>query len=374
MSSPLSIPPLSKADLSAGSQLAARLAGLIGQPFRLANKSRTDGSNLRKLVAATLEGSQLPSPATEDSWRCIVPKKKGVPRILREFIDTYIVTTGSSYNLQVWNRNPSEPTPQIEFADGSHLRVNDVRFIFVRIDPTEHLVRTVIVATPDYVVGHFGAFGKQTVKEQLIITSTARAEVLGKQPPVLFYPDDHGVEVMMASPEDFSTISMHAPPSPAGVLPLDQIRQMVIPNLIGRRIEPGATKTRGQELERRVAELLGYRPSETDLLAGGYPDLRHQALEVKVQDAATVDLGRYSPQFEEIVPECGGFTTRTIRYLIALMDADTHVCQGLVLCPGSRLGAHFVYVGEKSFKCQRSIPMAFFDAFDGQSVFNPNYP
>lgn len=369
----MSTPPLSKADLSTGSELAARLAGLIGQPFRLADASRTNGSNLRKRVAATLGDSDLPPPAPDASWKCIVPKKKGVTRLLREFVDTYIVTTGTSYNLQVWNRNPSEPIPQIEFADGSYLRANDVRFILVRIDSTDHVVRTVVVATPEYVVQHFGRFGRPTVKEQLIITNTARAEVLNKQPSVLFYPDDDGVRVLTAPP-DFSAISMHTPPSSEGVLPLDEIRKMVVPNLIGQRIEPGATKTRGQELERRVAELLGYRPSETDLLAGGYPDLRHQALEVKVQDAATVDLGRYSPQFDEVVPECGGFSTRTIRYLIALMDAETHMCQGVVLCPGERLGSHFVYVAEKSFKCQRSIPMAFFDAFDGQSVFNPDYP
>ncbi len=372
MSSQLTIPPVSKADLSPGQRLADRLAGLVGKPFNLTRKTRTDGSNLRKLVAETLEEFDLPSPAPNGSWECIVPKKKGVPRMLREFIDTYIVTSGSSYNLQVWNRNPIEPIPQIRYKDGSYLRANDVRFVFVRVDPVRSVVRSVIVATPSYIVEHFGMFGKPTVKQQLIITDSARAEVLAKQPPVLFYPDEQGVRTTKRQ-IDLSSMNMHDCPVPAGLLPLDKIRQIVVPKLIGQRIEPGATKNRGQVLERMVAELLGYQPSESDLLAGGYPDLRHQALEVKVQDAPTVDLGRYSPQFEESVPDCGGFTTRNIRYLIALMGAESSTCQGLIICPGSRLGKHFVYVGDKSFKCQRSIPMSFFDKFENRAVFNPRY-
>lgn len=87
-----------------------------------------------------------------------------------------------------------------------------------------------------------------------------------------------------------------------------------------------------------------------------------------------IDLGRFSPQFDEPVEGCPGFTTQTVRYLIALTDAKTGLCQGVVLCPGRRLAEHFVYVAERSFKCQRSIPMGFFDRFEGQAVFNPAYP
>lgn len=44
---------------------------------------------------------------------------------------------------------------------------------------------------------------------------------------------------------------------------------------------------------------------------------------------------------------------------------------GLIMCPGEELGKSFTYVAEKSFKCQRSIPMNFFEEFKGQVVFNP---
>lgn len=109
------------------------------------------------------------------------------------------------------------------------------------------------------------------------------------------------------------------------------------------------------------------------MLIGGYPDIRHQGLEVKLQDAPTVDLGMYSPQFDEPIPGCDGFTTQTVRYLIALVDPVTGICRGAVLCPGKHLGEHFIYVAEQSYKCQRAIPMSFFDNFEGEAVFNPPY-
>jgi len=44
---------------------------------------------------------------------------------------------------------------------------------------------------------------------------------------------------------------------------------------------------------------------------------------------------------------------------------------GIVLVPGEELGKNFTYVAEKSFKCQRRIPMEFFEKFKGRVVFNP---
>ena len=55
------------------------------------------------------------------------------------------------------------------------------------------------------------------------------------------------------------------------------------------------------------------------------------------------------------------------------MSQDNRCC-GAIVCPGKALDKHFVYVADRSFKTQRSIPMAFFDRFEGQSVFNPPYP
>ena len=374
MKGPISIPPSSPRDLSSGDLIALRLAPLVGARFPLTGKTRTDGSNLRKAVACLLEASLLPIGAADGAWRIVPPKKKGVPRLLREFVDTFIVTSGTSYNLQVWNRNPSQPTPQVEYTDGSLLRANDVRLVLTRVDIARHSIRCIIVATPEYIVSHFGNFGKETVKEQLIVLPRARQLVLALSPPLLFYPDEIAISRKFKRRISKQTSRIHDSPAIATTLGLGAVRDFVIANVIGRRIEAGATKTRGQELEKIVASGLGYEVTDDDVLIGGYPDIRHQALEVKVQDAPTVDLGRFSPQFDEPVDGCLGFTTQSIRYLIAFTDPHTGTCHGAVLCPGRRLAEHFVYVAEKSFKCQRSIPIAFFDKFDGQAVFNPEFP
>jgi hypothetical protein len=375
VSDPLTIPPTRKTALTSGRTLARRLTALIGNPFPLTGKQRTDGSNVRKAVSRILQESpRLPAPAPDGSWRILAPKKKGVPRLLREFVDTFIVTSGSSYNLQVWNRNPSEPTPQVELGDGSLLRACDVRLILTRIDVARQVVRAVVVATPEYIVDRFGKFGKPTVKEQLIILPGVRKQVLAMDPPILFYSDASPLASKFQTEISNQTARIHDAPSVATTLRIEAIAKYATKHLLGRPIAAGATKNRGQQLEQMVAAGLGYKVTVGDVLIGGYPDIRHQGLEVKVQDAPTVDLGRYSPQFDEPVEGCLGFSTQDVRYLIALTDAASGICRGVVLCPGKRLAEHFVYVADKSYKCQRAMPMAFFDRFDGQAVFNPRYP
>lgn len=365
------VPPRTKGLLTPAKLLAERLAVLIGEPFRLTGKTRTDGSTLRKLVAETLGRYGLPLPAASSGFQIVPPKEKGVPRILLEYVDTYIVTTGNSYNLQVWNRNPASDSVQVQYGDGTTLLASEVRFVFLRIDTKKHRVRSVAVLSPAYIEQHFGRFGKPTIKQQLIITAPARAAVLARTPPILFYPDDSSVSRIVSPNPTINPSGIHEEPAAGRVASLDRIRDIVERSLLRRQILAAATKNRGQALEILVAEFLGYRITTADLLAGGHPDLRAQALEVKLQDSPTVDLGRFSPEFEEPIPGCPGFTTKTVRYLIALTDASSGKVEGAIVCPGGLLGKHFTYVADESFKCQRSIPMSFFDSFDGKAVHNP---
>jgi len=146
---------------------------------------------------------------------------------------------------------------------------------------------------------------------------------------------------------------------------------MVAKKLIGKTLESNDTKNRGQALERLVFQLLGYSEENLQGLADGYPDIPNQLLEVKVQDSPTVDLGKYSPETEELVMEDSNVTTADIRYLIVLTNPQTNIIEGIVLAPGERLGEIFTYVSDTSFKCQRSIPMSFFENYKGQCLFNP---
>ncbi|MCU7951764.1 MAG: hypothetical protein KZQ74_01610 [gamma proteobacterium symbiont of Bathyaustriella thionipta] len=122
-------PPKNKSHLTSPEQLAKKLSVLIGQAFNLTGKSRTDGSNVRKLVGTTLFENNPPQNASKSDYEIIPPKSKGVPKILLEYIDTYIVTSGASYNLQVWNRNPSSESVQIQYLNSKRLMSSVLDFI-----------------------------------------------------------------------------------------------------------------------------------------------------------------------------------------------------------------------------------------------------
>ena len=368
MDAKLKVPPATKGSLSKPEELAIKLASLVGRSFMLTGKSRTDGSNIRKLVATTLLKNNPPIGADESSYEIIPPK--GTPKILLEYVDTYIVTSGESYNLQVWNRNPCSESVQIRYNNNETLQSGEVRFILVKVDPEKHIIRSVCVLTPDYIAKNFGSFGKPTVKNQLIISSSARQSVLSRRNGILFYGDDRSIGVK-GNQKNLSEFSIHDAPSEKSLLPLSTIKGIVIQKIVGQCIASASTRNRGQMLEEMVAGVLGYTVKENELLVGGYPDIRNQALEIKIQDSPTVDLGKYSPEFDEIIPNCGEFTTRDMRYLIALTNPKTNIIEGAILCPGHKLGQHFTYVPEESYKCQRSIPMEFFDEHSGCSVFNP---
>lgn len=359
------IPPRSKIVMTPSNELAQKLKPLIGTAIPMTGKSKTDGSNFRKIVTKHLLETYMPD-ASED-YEIEVPKGKGLPKFLRECIDTYIVTTGKNYNLQVWNRNPVSESILVDLKNGEYLRAKDIRFVFGKINP-EGYIEAIAILTPEYIENKFGKFGKQTVKQQLIISDKKRNDIIQNGGMVI--QDSNLSDELFA--EENSTIAegVSIQDEPDKILSVKAIEKKVKEKLVGEKLDfQLSTKLKGQQLERMVAYLLGYNESAQRNLEGGYPDIRNQMLEVKVQDSPTVDLGRYSPQFEEQIYK--NFTTRTIRYLIALTNAASGKIDSLVISPGEELGKHFTYVSEKSFKCQRSIPMSFFDELKGKSVFNP---
>ena len=161
-------------------------------------------------------------------------------------------------------------------------------------------------------------------------------------------------------------------PSANKLFSLELIKTKVDEKLVGYKIPSDSTKKRGQTLERKVLDLLGYTLVDKDLLYGAYPDILNQLLEVKVQDTQTVDLGKFSPEHEEIINKELNLTTYDVRYLIALTNPKTETIEGIILSPGEKLGEVFSYVSDKSYKCQRSIPMSFFEKYKGKVVINPD--
>jgi len=372
MNKAFKIPPKTPELLTSLLGLKERLTPLIGKEFRLTGKSRTDGSNIRKLIASTLEQYPLPKPAIDEDYEIVPPKKKGIPKITREFIDTYMVTSGKSYNLQVWNRIPASQSLLIKYETGGSLKCNNVRFIFVKIDIEQHKIACIIIASPDYIVRRFGKFGKQTVKHQLLISAKIRQQIYQSEDKILFFKDSKKLTYLVTHDFENPQDDMVQEAKSNKLFSLELIKSRVATKLIGYKLPANSTKKRGQALERKVLELLGYSTTDKDLLYGAYPDIPNQLLEVKVQDTQTVDLGKFSPEYEEVINEELNITTYDVRYLIALTNAKTEIIEGIILGPGEKLGEIFSYVSDKSYKCQRSIPMSFFEQYVGKVVINPD--
>lgn len=372
MNKDFKIPPKSVKMLTQPKTLTKYFSKVIRQPFILTGKTRTDGSNIRKLIASTLEGEALPELAVIGQFEIVPPKGKGVPKITREFIDTYIVTSGTSYNLQVWNRIPAAETLLIKYDSGESLKCTDVRFVFVRIDTVNNKIASVIILTPEYIEQKFGKFGKPTIKHQLLISSKVRKEIYKRDDKILSYPDSKKLSYYILHDYKSPKSGMVEEPDIKQLFSIALLKKMVAEKLIGFKLDAAATKNRGQELEKKVLELLGYEVNENDILYGAFPDIRNQLLEVKVQDSPTVDLGKFSPENEEIVIDDSNLTTFDVRYLIALTNPKTEIIEGIILSPGEKLGELFSYVSAQSYKCQRAIPMAFFESHNGKAVFNPD--
>jgi hypothetical protein len=365
------IPPKSPAFLTDIKKLPQILKGLIGKDFKLTGKTRTDGANIRKLIAKELLNSGLPEGALDEEFEIVPPKKKGVPKMLRELIDTYTVTSGISYNLQVWNRIPNCKTVLVKYDSGASLKCDDVRYVFVKIDSEKSIIASIIILTADYIESKFGKFGRPTIKHQLLISNKARNQIYSSDSKILSFKDSKKLSYFITDTYEKPIDSIAKEPSIRDLYSINLLVEMVAKNLVGKKLENNATKNRGQALERMTLELLGYKMASNENLVGGYPDLPNQLLEVKVQDAQTVDLGKFTPEKEEIVVEENKLTTFDVRYLIALTNPKTDIIEGIILAPGEKLGEIFTYVSDVSYKCQRSISMSFFDSYTGQCVYNP---
>lgn len=360
--------PKSKDSILLPEQLVARLRPLVGKSFSLTRKVRTDGANLRKIICDLLI-DRLEYAIEKDQYQVVSPKGKGLPRILVELIDTYLVTSGISYNLQIWNRAPSSNSPIIRYNGGEAISSLDIRYVLVKVDIESLIIESIVIMTPYYIEKTFGSFGKPTIKQQLLISPAFRTNLVGSSEKVFATEDTKTLIPHLSQSSSVKGCDSDVIPQSGMILPISMIREKVVNRLIGLQLPQADTKTKGQMLEEIVINLLGYQG--TAKLVGGYPDVPNQILEVKIQDTQTVDLGRYSPQFKEVIYPHLGVSTRDVRYLIALTNSKTQTIEGVILSSGEQLGNVFTYVSDKSYKCQRTIPMAFFEQFSGDCVFNP---
>lgn len=267
---------------------------------------------------------------------------------------------------------PASQTLLIKYDSGENLKCNDVRFILTKINVTNMKISSIIIATPKYIVDKFGKFGRPTIKHQLLISSKIRKEIFNSKEKIMFFKDSNKLSYLISHRFEPPKKNMVEEAKPNEILSIQLIKKMVAEKLIGFKLAANSTKNRGQALERKVLDLLGYPCKDSDILYGAFPDIPNQLLEVKVQDTQTVDLGKFSPEKEEIIIEELNITTFDIRYLIALTNPETEIIEGIILSPGEKLGEVFSYVSEQSYKYQKSIPMEIFEKYKGQVVVNPD--
>lgn len=356
------VPPKNPSYVMSTNDLVTHLKTLIGKSVKITGKPRTDGSTIRKIVTDCLSDYSICETAAKNEYEIIPPRGKGVPRLLLELVDTYIVTSGTNYNLQIWNRIPNSKSVLIEYKNGKKIRACDIRLVFLKIDTQKSIIESIIILTPAYIEKRFGSFGKPTIKHQIIISEKKRKEIKGT---ILLGNDTDRMKNICRKTYKQPTEKMTEFPQETKPFEIKLLSKLVAEKILGTKLQSSDTKNRGQILEKRVMILLGYKGN----LVGEYPDIPNQLLEVKVQDSPTIDLGKYSPEFEETV--FSNITTKDIRYLIALTNSQTNIIESVILVSGSNLCNIFSFVSDTSFKCQRSIPMSFFENYKKECFFNP---
>ncbi|MDZ7362916.1 MAG: hypothetical protein ONB46_19670 [candidate division KSB1 bacterium] len=136
----------------------------------------------------------------------------------------------------------------------------------------------------------------------------------------------------------------------------------------GRILE---VRPKGHWFEFEVAKRLGYNYPPG---AGLFPDIRHQAMEIKHHTGKniTVDFGRYHPGSDEIINETWNrkikLKVNQIRYLIALAPPPQFKVTTLILLTGAQIASVFGVSPKATIKYQMGISDKWRDTHRGKMM------
>lgn len=99
----------------------------------MTGKPRTDGAYLRNLIGDTLAEANIELAET-NSYTVVPIKKKGIPKTLKYLAESFLVTTGKTYNLQIWNRIPNSRNTLVKYKTGEAIRCQNINCILVKIE------------------------------------------------------------------------------------------------------------------------------------------------------------------------------------------------------------------------------------------------
>ena|GEM_PF-208226 len=156
-------------------------------------------------------------------------------------------------------------------------------------------------------------------------------------------------------------------PTSGLILPIQTVYEK-LKQIVGKTISnQGATqdRKRGDGLHRLVCQSLGYKIYEDD---GQFPDVRHQLLEVKMQTATTIDLGKILPTDDTRLPffsDALPIRYCDVRYAVfygEIRDNNVSITNFYLVCGVDFFDRFSQFQGNvKNSKLQIPLPANFFD-------------
>jgi hypothetical protein len=261
-----------------------------------------------------------------------VPKsfKKEQPRFPGQNLDIY---TQTSNNLQVWNE---EIDPLRRYAI---IREAGGKLVSVRLISGDSLAKLDKTGT---LTGKYQArltsgveLSGLVVKEDTALLQPLLGTKALKRSPVVYPTAEKASTVRLvvhegvagSQPVAETKMVKKSPtehPTVGNILPIKEVYDR-LQGLIGCTFPDAGIdqeRNRGAALHRLVCEALGYESYADD---GQFPDIKAEALEVKLQTSPTIDLGLITPDSTSPVniPQVGGFQLRHCDCRYAIFDAET---------------------------------------------------
>jgi len=257
-------------------RLQASLVGLdLGYPLRT-----------RSVVAKAAVARSLGYPVPK-SFRRVRPRFPG------QNVDVFVQ---KSDNLQVWNEELEPSRRYVLLRVGADDKVTDVRVLTG--EALALLDRTGTLTSKYQAKRKSGRSGSHLVVE------TDTQQLIDRLQP------SHAVAAITLASQRAADL-----PVPGAVLSVAEVARRLF-RLVGSTLhDPGVDqeRLRGAGLQRLVCESLGLRDYSE---MGQFPDIRSQALEVKLQTSSTIDLGLVSPDSGEPAAEIPGLSHRDVRYAV----------------------------------------------------------
>ena len=310
------------------------------------------------------------------------------PKFMHQLLDIFVQ---SSRNLQVWNYVPyADIIIPSEWNEESKYpyRYQDCRYLLVFHNSDGIILKTTLATGNELL--EWDTTGTQTIKWQAYARHSYRNEISSQiitspieplQNKFTGYTQQPSEEKRESILQEYQNpleekrryilqedLNPQFPlikeyPNPTYLFTHNEIKQ-ALNTLIGRKFDnlgTGQERNIGQALEKEIAKALGYQHyQQTD--TGGYPDLLHQLIEVKFQFSGTIDLGNHLPTDQSSIEASWNewnITSRDIRYIVALMEKDTHgnfIVDSIVITSGEKFNQYFSIGEGKNFKVQIPIP------------------